>query len=110
MNDMPVRNWQLETDEWAADAQKITGPAMQEQWPPKQDTCYACPIACKWEVKAPGPTGEETRLAGPEYESLTGLGAQAQNSDPLAIIQAADLWQPLGARYDQCWGHHRLGH
>jgi aldehyde:ferredoxin oxidoreductase len=35
-------------------------------------------------------------LAGPEYESLAGVGAQTQNDDPLAVIQAADLCTRLG--------------
>ena len=94
MNDMPVQNWAIETAEWHTEAEAITGPAMQAQWPPKQDTCYACPIACKWTVSSP--EADNTRLAGPEYESLAGLGAQTQTNDPLAIIQAADLCNRLG--------------
>jgi aldehyde:ferredoxin oxidoreductase len=96
MGDLPVRNWDLETWEWEDQAQAITGPAMHELWPPKQDTCYACPIACKWSVTAPQLDGGEGRLAGPEYESLAGLGAQTQTNDPLTVIQAADLCNRLG--------------
>jgi aldehyde:ferredoxin oxidoreductase len=69
---------------------------MHELWPPKQDTCYACPIACKWSVDAPGLDGGQGRLAGPEYESLAGLGAQVGINDPLTVIQAADLCNRLG--------------
>lgn len=96
MGDLPVRNWDLETWEWEDEAQAITGPAMHELWPPKQDTCYACPIACKWSVTAPQLDGGEGHLAGPEYESLAGLGAQTQTNDPLGVIQAADLCNRLG--------------
>ena len=97
MGDMPVRNWSLESWEWRDEAEKITGPSMQEQWPPEQDTCYACPIACKWTINTPqSKNGAEGHLAGPEYESLTGLGAQTQNNDPLAVIQASDLCNRLG--------------
>ena len=96
MGDMPVRNWALETWEWEDEAQAITGPAMHALWPPKQDTCYACPIACKWAVDAPQLEGGTGHLAGPEYESLAGLGAQTQINDPLAIIQSADLCNRLG--------------
>lgn len=96
MNDMPVANWSLETWEWRDEAEKITGPAMQDQWPPEQDTCYACPIACKWTINAPQLNGQDGHLAGPEYESLTGLGAQTKTSNPLAVIQAADLCNRLG--------------
>jgi aldehyde:ferredoxin oxidoreductase len=94
--DLPVRNWALETWEWEDEAQAITGQAMQALWPPKQDTCYACPIACKWTVDAPQLEGGIGHLAGPEYESLAGLGSQTQTNDPLSVIQAADLCNRLG--------------
>jgi aldehyde:ferredoxin oxidoreductase len=93
--DMPVRNWNLEPWEWN-EAEQITGPAIQERWPTEKDTCFACPIACKWTVNAPRLDGSEGHLAGLEYESLAGLGAQTQNDDPLAVIQAADLCTRLG--------------
>lgn len=96
MGDMPIRNWSLETWEWRDEAEQLTGPAMQAHWPAEKDTCYACPIACKWTVSAPQLGGGRGHLAGPEYESLTGLGAQTQTSDPLAVIQAADLCNRLG--------------
>ncbi|GAB4538956.1 MAG: aldehyde ferredoxin oxidoreductase family protein [Anaerolineae bacterium] len=96
MGDLPVRNWAQGPWEWEDEARSITGQAMHELWPPKQDTCYACPIACKWTVNAPRLEGGEGHLAGPEYESLAGLGAQTQVSDPLAIIQAADLCNRSG--------------
>jgi aldehyde:ferredoxin oxidoreductase len=96
MGDMPVSNWDIETWEWSDEAGRITGPTMQEHWPPEKDTCYACPIACKWTVIAPRLEGDEGHLAGPEYESLAGLGAQTQNHDPLAVIQTADLCTRLG--------------
>jgi len=95
MGDMPVRNWNLEPCEWN-EAEQITGPAMQGHWPTEKDTCYACPIGCKWTVNAPRLDGSEGHLAGPEYESLAGLGAQTQNNDPLAVIQTADLCTRLG--------------
>lgn len=96
MNDMPVRNWNLGTWEWRDEAERITGPAMQARWAPEKDTCYACPIGCKWTVNARRLEGGEGHLAGPEYESLAALGAQTQNNDPLAVIQAADLCTRLG--------------
>ena len=95
-NDMPVRNWDVEAWEWRDEAEQITGVAMQEHWSPEKDTCYACPIGCKWTVNAPRLDGSEGHLAGPEYESLAGLGAQTQNNDPLAVIRAADLCTRLG--------------
>ncbi len=97
MADLTARNWDLDVSEWGLnEVSKITGPAMQAQFPAKKDTCYACPVACKWTVTAAKINGSEGHMAGPEYESLAGLGAQAQVSDPLAVIQAADLCNRLG--------------
>jgi aldehyde:ferredoxin oxidoreductase len=97
MADMTARNWDLaaaDLDDGAAE--KITGPAMQAQFPAKKDTCYACPVACKWTAHAPQIDGTEGHLAGPEYESITGLGTQVLVSDPLAVMQASDLCNRLG--------------
>jgi aldehyde:ferredoxin oxidoreductase len=97
MADMTVRNWDLAARDWGDDeAQKITGPAMQARFPAKKDTCYACPVGCKWSVEAPLPGGDEGEMAGPEYETITGLGAQVQVDDPLRVIQAGDLCNRLG--------------
>ncbi len=97
MADLTARNWNLELSDWGSDeAQKITGPAMKAQFPSKKDTCYACPVACKWTVDVPQIGGGHGHLSGPEYESLAGLGAQVQVNDPLAVIQACDLCNRLG--------------
>jgi aldehyde:ferredoxin oxidoreductase len=97
MADLTAKNWDLEVSEWGdSEAQKITGPAMKEQFPSKTDTCYACPVACKWSVEAALPEGGLGEMAGPEYESLAGLGAQVMVSDPLAVVQANDLCNRLG--------------
>jgi aldehyde:ferredoxin oxidoreductase len=97
MADMTIRNWDMAAREWEDDeAQKLTGPAMQALFPSKKDTCYACPVGCKWRVAAPLPEGGDGEMAGPEYESLTGLGAQVQVSEPLRVIQAGDLCNRLG--------------
>jgi aldehyde:ferredoxin oxidoreductase len=97
MGDLTARNWDLDVKDWGQDeAKKITGPAMQAQFPAKKDTCYACPVACKWSVEAPQIDGSQGHLAGPEYESIAGLGSQVEVNDPLSVIQAADLCNRLG--------------
>ncbi len=97
MADMTAKNWDLEVSEWGAEeAGKITGPAMQALWPSKQDTCYACPVACKWTIDAPKPDGSGGHQAGPEYETLVALGSQTMANDPLTVIQAGDLCNRLG--------------
>ena len=95
-NDLPARNWAWDTHDWGKEAANISGQAMKETWPSEKDTCYACPIGCKWTSRAPLLEGGHGHLAGPEYESLAGLGAQTLNQDPLAVIQAADLCTRLG--------------
>ncbi|HFQ94818.1 MAG TPA: hypothetical protein ENK32_12450 [Anaerolineae bacterium] len=97
MADLTTKNWDVDVKEWGADeAEKITGPAMQALFPSKKDTCYACPVACKWTVTAPQIEGGTGHLAGPEYETLAGLGSQTQVNDPLAVIQTGDLCNRLG--------------
>ncbi|HZQ07336.1 MAG TPA: aldehyde ferredoxin oxidoreductase family protein, partial [Anaerolineae bacterium] len=96
LGDLPSRNWQLHPHEWLEYAEKITGDAMHEMFPPEKDTCYACPVACKWLVNAPRLDGTTGHLAGVEYESLAGLGSQTQSSDALAILQTGDLCNRLG--------------
>lgn len=97
MADLTAKNWDLEISDWGAEeAGKITGQAMQALWPSKQDTCYACPVACKWTIDAPRLIGHEGHIAGPEYESLAALGSQTMANDPLAVIQSADLCNRLG--------------
>lgn len=97
MADMTAHNWDLAARDWGNDeAQKITGPAMQAQFPAKKDTCYACPVGCKWTVAAQGIDGAVGDLAGPEYETITGLGSQVLINNPLRVIQAGDLCNRLG--------------
>ncbi len=97
MADLTAKNWDLDISEWGPEeAAKITGPAMQALWPSKQDTCYACPVACKWTIAAPQPDGGGGHQAGPEYESLAALGSQTMANDPLSVIQAGDLCNRLG--------------
>jgi aldehyde:ferredoxin oxidoreductase len=97
MADMTAKNWDLDISDWGKEkAMKITGPEMKSLWPSKTDTCYACPVACKWKVTATQISGEEGHMAGPEYESLAGLGSQTMSNDPLLLVQSADLCNRLG--------------
>jgi len=97
MGDMPAKNWDLAAKDWADDrAANIVGPALQDKFPPKQDTCYACPVACKWTTKLVGASGEERHTSGPEYESIAGLGSQMLIDDPRSVIQSNALCNQLG--------------
>ena len=97
MADMTTRNWDMAAREWGdRTAQQIAELTSKPQYPTRKDTCYACPVGCKWTTRAPLPDGHEGHMAGPEYESITGLGAQVQVSDPLEVIRAGDLCNRLG--------------
>lgn len=97
MADMTAHNWDVLAREWGPDsAHRITGPAMKAILPAKKDTCYACPIACKWMVSGPLLEGGTGHLSGPEYETISGLGSQVDVDDPLKVIQVGDLCNRLG--------------
>jgi len=97
MGDMPAKNWDLAAKDWGdGHASKITGPALQAQFPPKQDTCYACPVACKWTTTVQNPNGEDKHTSGPEYESIAGIGSQVLIDDARTVIEANDLCNRMG--------------
>ena len=97
MADMTARNWDIAARDWKeGDAQQLSGPAIHAQFPPRKDTCYACPVGCKWTIEVNGVGAEVEHLAGPEYESITGLGSQVQVSDPMEVMRAGDLCNRLG--------------
>lgn len=97
MADMPAGNWKIAANEWGENsASAITGPAIQAKFPGKKDTCYACPVACKWTTEVSLMNGLTCHLAGPEYESIAGLGTQVLVNDPLSVLQTSDLCNRLG--------------
>jgi aldehyde:ferredoxin oxidoreductase len=97
MADMTARNWDIAARDWKeGDAQQLSGPAIHAQFPPSKDTCYACPVACKWSIEISGAGADREHLAGPEYETITGLGSQVQISDPIEVMRAGDLCNRLG--------------
>lgn len=91
MGDVPIKNWQLGAADM--DIASMTGQSMEES---KRLTgkffCTMCPIGCGRVVAlsdgAPG--------GGPEYETISMLGANCMVDDIDAIIQANEIANRLG--------------
>ncbi len=89
LNALPTRNFQAGT---FADADAISGEALNAGRRVARSSCAACTIGCEHIYATPGePTG--TRL---EYESLFALGPLCGIGDRDAILQAARLCDRLG--------------
>ncbi len=57
----------------------------------KMGTCYACPVRCKRMVKLGAPWNVDPVYGGPEYETLSALGANCGIDNLEAIIKADEL-------------------
>jgi len=97
MNDVPVKNWQLESAAWLEQSEKISGQALEEAgYVVGRTTCFRCPIACRRIVRiddGPWPVGES---AGPEYESQAALGPMLMMNDPRVLCKANELCNRYG--------------
>ncbi len=63
-----------------AEAEKISGEYVREHILEKDNTCHACPVACKKMVRI-RVNGEEIVFESYEYESAWGMGADVGNGD-----------------------------
>jgi aldehyde:ferredoxin oxidoreductase len=97
LNDVPVKNWQVEAHDWREEGQRITGQAMDEAgFVVGRTTCFRCPIACRRTVRideGPWPVAES---AGPEYETVGALGAMLMVDDVRALCKANELCNRYG--------------
>jgi aldehyde:ferredoxin oxidoreductase len=86
---LPTRNF-LEGEFENANA--ISGQTMKETILIRRGTCFACPVACKREVKVDeGPYQVEEIYGGPEYETMAALGSLCGVGDLKAIAKANEL-------------------
>ncbi|MHB8770676.1 MAG: aldehyde ferredoxin oxidoreductase family protein [Syntrophales bacterium] len=90
---LPTRNFQEST---FSGAEKMRGEVFLASYAVKHKGCYNCPVACSryYEV-ADGPYAS-TRGEGPEYESVSALGAKCGNDNFAAILHANTLCNRLG--------------
>ena len=82
---LPTRNFQKgQFDGW----EKISGERMNSEYVVGQDTCLACPVACKRKVKVEGRYTVDPVYGGPEYETLGSFGSTCEIDDLEAILYA----------------------
>lgn len=90
---LPTRNFQQSTFEGA---EKLTGEAFLKHYGDKHKGCFNCPVACSRFYNVSGGRYDATRGEGPEYESVSALGAKCGNDNFDAILHANTLCNKLG--------------
>ena len=90
---LPTRNFQESTFHGA---EKLRGEVFLQQYGTKHKGCYNCPVACsRFYQVSEGPYAS-TRGEGPEYETVSALGAKCGNDNFDAILHANTLCNQLG--------------
>jgi len=92
--DMPAKNWRLGS--WTEGARKISGEVLKERFLTGRYHCPGCVVGCGRVVKITGADSSASGVAGPEYESIAGLGSMCLVDDLEAVIVATDLCNRLG--------------
>ncbi len=87
-----VRNLQ---EEYSPRAPEIGGEKLKELYFERNDTCFACPIACGKTMRLPAERGG-LRWKMPEYETLFALGSMVENWDPASLLELNSLCDQLG--------------
>jgi len=87
-----VRNLQ---QEHSPRAPEIGGEKLKELYFERNDTCFACPIACGKTMRLPADQGG-LRWKMPEYETLFSLGSMLENWDPASTLLLNSLCDQLG--------------
>jgi len=87
MKILPVANFRA-LDHQAFDPRPFFATMIERRYSPRRAACYSCPIACKRE------DGTGTEL--PEYETIGLMGANIQNPDYDAIVEANRLCNDYG--------------
>jgi aldehyde:ferredoxin oxidoreductase len=90
---LPTRNFQEST---FSGAEKLSGEVFLKRYATKHKGCYNCPVACSRFYKVSEGPYASTRGEGPEYESVSALGAKCGNDNFEAILQANTLCNQLG--------------
>jgi aldehyde:ferredoxin oxidoreductase len=90
---LPTRNFQEST---FSGAEKLRGEVFLEKYATKHKGCYNCPVACSRFYKVSEGPYASTRGEGPEYESVSALGAKCGNDNIEAILHANTLCNQLG--------------
>lgn len=78
-----------------AEAEKLSGEYVKENYLIDDPTCHACPVACKKEVEiTDGPY--KVKMESVEYEPAWSMGANCGNDDVAAVAYMIDMANDLG--------------
>lgn len=93
--DVPMKNWTL--GEWDEGVAMINGPTMSDTILVKGHSCFGCAVGCKRVVKVEdGGLYDMPESAGPEYETVTGLGAMMLIDNLPAVAKMNELCNRMG--------------
>jgi aldehyde:ferredoxin oxidoreductase len=90
---LPTRNFQQSTFDGA---DKLKGEVFLERYGTKHKGCYNCPVSCSRFYEITEGPYTSTHGEGPEYESVTALGAKCGNDNFDAILHANTMCNQLG--------------
>jgi len=96
MGDSPIKNWQL--GRWDDDKiHAISVDGFEERgYVTGHSTCFACPIACKTNLKVDDEKYPIEYTAGPEYETAAGFGSLILNDNPAIVAKGNELCNRYG--------------
>lgn len=93
IGDMPIKNWALGT--WGK-SESVNGEAMAARMLTGRYHCANCPIGCGREISISAGPFAGISGSGPEYETISMLGANCLVDDLEAICAANDLCNRYG--------------
>jgi aldehyde:ferredoxin oxidoreductase len=94
IGDLAIQNWKRGT--WREGAEKLSGQAMAETILTGRYFCKACTIGCGREIEIKEGPYAGVKGAGPEYETLAGLGSMCLVDDLKAVAKANELCNRYG--------------
>lgn len=94
IGDLAIQNWRRGT--WRAGAEKLSGERMAETILTGRYFCKACTIGCGREIEITQGPYAGVKGAGPEYETLGGLGSMCLVDDLHAVSRANELCNRYG--------------
>ena len=80
----------------SADADAVSGEAIEAHYKVKSKACFACTIPCSRYLEVRDPRFPNLRLEGPEYESLAGFTVRVGNNDLAFALHCVDLCNRYG--------------
>ncbi len=94
IGDLAIQNWKRGA--WREGAEKLSGQTMAETILTGRYFCKACTIGCGREIEIKEGPYAGVKGAGPEYETLAGLGSMCLVDDLKAVAKANELCNRYG--------------